>query len=421
MLSFDVEWLFTNVPLDRTIDIILKRIYDHKELETPITRCEMKEMLTLCTKNVHFTYNRKIFVQTDGVAMGSPLGPVFADIFMIELEKTLLPDIYIQYIKFWRRYIDDTISYNKIGSIKHILSLLNSFDENIQFTFESENKGTLPFLDVLLCRNGRELITTVYRKKTNNDIYLNWNAFAPVSWKRGTLRTLVQRAYLVCSTETYLKEELTYLEKVFFEKNNYPKYVINQVFTQVKEEHKSRNYNNNIKNSIAVSITLENKNEKRHSLTIPYQGEKGDYLIKSMKRNLKKILPNNVKPQITYTGRKLGSLFETKDQTIFEHKHDVIYHGKCPAENCVDDYIGEKARRVNERIVDHTGRDVNSHLLKHLIESGHKPLEAVHYKIIGTGYRKDTMKRKLSEALFIKELNPTLNKQEKSVPLKLFN
>ena len=298
---------------------------------------------------------------------------------------------------------------------------MNSFDENIQFTFKSENKGTLPFLDVLLCRRGRELTTAVYRKKTNNDIYLNWNTFAPVTWKRGTLRTLVQRAYLVCSTETYLKEELTYLEKVFIEKNNYPNYVINQVFTQVKEEHKSRNYNNNINNSIAVPITLENENEKRHPLTIPYQGEKGDHLIKSMKRNLEKILPNNVKSQITYTGRKLGSLFETKDQTIFEHKHDVIYHGKCPAENCVDDYIGETARRVNERIADHAGRDANSHLLKHSIESGHKPLEAVDYKIIGTGYRKKTMKRKLSEALFIKELNPTLNKQEKSVPLKLFN
>ena len=215
--------------------------------------------------------------------MGSPLGPVFADILMIELEKSLLPDIYIQYIKFWMRYIDDTTPYVKIGSIKHISSLLNSFHENIQFTFESENKGTLPFLDVLLCRNGSELTTTVYRKKTNNDIYLNWNIFAPVSWKRGKLRTLVQRAYLVCSTEIYLKKELTYLEKVFIEKNNYPKYVIIQVFTQVKEEHKSRNYNNNIKNNIAVSITLENENEKRHSLTIPYQDEKGDYLIKSMK------------------------------------------------------------------------------------------------------------------------------------------
>ena len=77
--------------------------------------------------------------------------------------------------------------------------------------------------------------------KTNKDIYLNWSAFAPVSWKRGTFRTMVQHAYLVCSTETYL-------EKVFIEKSNYPKYVVNQVFTQVKEEHKNRNYNNNMKN-----------------------------------------------------------------------------------------------------------------------------------------------------------------------------
>ena len=89
--------------------------------------------------------------------------------------------------------------------------------------------------------------------------------------------------------------------------------------------------------------------------------------------------------------------------------------------NCVDDYIGETARRVNKRIVDNAGRDSNSHLLKHSIESGHKTLEAVDYKIIRTWYCKNTMKRKLSEALFIKELKPTLNKKEKSVPFKLLN
>ena len=137
---------------------------------------------------------------------------------------------------------------------------MNSFDENIQFTFESERKGTLPFSDVLLWRNDRQLTIKVYRKKLNNDIYLNWNAFAPVSWKRRMLRTLVQSAYLVCSTETYLKEELTHLEKVFIEKNNYPKNVIKQVFTQVKEKRRNRNYNSNMKNSIEVPITLENKN-----------------------------------------------------------------------------------------------------------------------------------------------------------------
>ena len=128
-------------------------------------------------------YNRNIFVQIDGVATVSLLGPVLADISMTELEKILLPDIYVLYIKFQRRYVNNIISYVKIGSVKDILSLLNSFDENIQFSFESENKGTLSCPDVLLFRNGRELTTTVYRKKTNNVIYLNWNAFTPVRWK----------------------------------------------------------------------------------------------------------------------------------------------------------------------------------------------------------------------------------------------
>ena len=98
---------------------------------------------------------------------------------------------------------------------------------------------------------------------------------------------------------------------------------------------------------------------------------------------MEEILPYNVKPQITYSGRKLGSLFQTKNQTIFDEKHDVIYCGECPAENCVGDCIGETARRVNERIVDHTVRGINSHLLKHSVESGHKPLETVDYKITG--------------------------------------
>ena len=77
MVSFDVKSLFTNVSLDPTIDIVLRRIYDKHELQTSITRSEMKELLILCTKNVHFTFDNVIKVQNDGVAMGSPLGPVF--------------------------------------------------------------------------------------------------------------------------------------------------------------------------------------------------------------------------------------------------------------------------------------------------------------------------------------------------------
>ena len=92
-ISFDVKSLFINVPLDYAINIILRRIYDNNELYTNISKKEKKELLLLCTKNVHFTFNNKIYQQCDGVAMGSPLGPVIAGIFMVELEKSLIPTL----------------------------------------------------------------------------------------------------------------------------------------------------------------------------------------------------------------------------------------------------------------------------------------------------------------------------------------
>ena len=61
--------------------------------------------------------------------------------------------------------------------------------------------------------------------------------------------------------------------------------------------------------------------------------------------------------QVTFTGEKLSTQFNVKDRTEFEHKHDVIYFGKCPEQNCSDNHLGESARRISERFIDHGGRD----------------------------------------------------------------
>ena len=84
-------------------------------------------------------------------------------------------------------------------------------------------------------------------------------------------------------------------------------------------------------------------------------------------------------------------------------------------------YIGEVGRRITERIKDQNGRDKNSHMVKHSIETGHDAVTSHNFKIIGNGYRNNNKKRKIAEALFIKEYKPPLNVQEKSVPLKLLN
>ena len=164
--------------------------------------------------------------------MGSLLGPVMAGMFIVHLERFLDPLLTTE-LSFWKRYVDNTITFIKIGTADYILPMLNNFHPNIQFTYEKEYNFKLAFSDVMLCRDGENIVTTVYRKVTNPDVYLNWNSFAPHT-KRGTLKTLTQRAYMTCLTKELLDTELKHLEKVYVEKNNYPKWVIRQVITQGK-------------------------------------------------------------------------------------------------------------------------------------------------------------------------------------------
>ena len=81
----------------------------------------------------------------------------------------------------------------------------------------------------------------------------------------------------------------------------------------------------------------------------------------------------------------------------------------------------ETGRRISERVLDHAGRDQSPYLFKQSIESEHPVLDMNNYKIIEKGYKNNVKKQKIAEALLIKEMKPTLNKQDNSVELKLFN
>ena len=170
MISFDVKNLFTSVPLDETISIILRKIYDEGEIKINIPRNVTNEMFLLCMKHVHFTFNRDIHIQLDGVAMGSPLGLLLANIFMCSLEKLIarkLKDCLVH----WKRYVDDTHAYIDPGKIDCVMKKLNTYHQQIQFTYELEKYQRILFLDVSIRRltNGK-LGTTVFRKGRNTDV-----------------------------------------------------------------------------------------------------------------------------------------------------------------------------------------------------------------------------------------------------------
>ena len=130
----------------------------------------MKEILLLCAKDVHFLFEDEIYQETDGVAMGSPFGPILPGIFVVELETTIVPTL-DNLLRKWKRYVDDTYCIVKTDSVNEILLKLNSFHMKIQIAYKVETNNMLPFLDVLVIRNNNNIETTVYRKPTNDDSF----------------------------------------------------------------------------------------------------------------------------------------------------------------------------------------------------------------------------------------------------------
>jgi hypothetical protein len=179
MVSFDVESLFTNIPLDETIDICVDRVYHRKKKVKGLLKRHFKQLLTHATKSSCFLFNGTYYCQIDGVAMGSPLGPTLANLFLAYHEEKWLNDCPVQFKpKFFRRYVDDVfLLFDNRDQVKKFLKYMNSRHRNIRFTYEEEQNDALAFLDIKITRSPEGFTTSVYRKKTFSGVYLNFGSF----------------------------------------------------------------------------------------------------------------------------------------------------------------------------------------------------------------------------------------------------
>ena len=99
------------------------------------------------------------------------------------------------------------------------------------------------------------------------------------------------------------------------------------------------NITTNNKSNISNDIT-----NKTHMLVLPYKGKRGQKIIRSIHKAVKKILHSNHVTQNVYKSKKIGSYFNIKDSTKLDHEHDLTYFTQCPGVNCRETYEGEKAR-----------------------------------------------------------------------------
>ena len=149
LVCIRISSLFTNIPLEENIQICADSLYESNLTPTIMDKVVFIELMNTATTSVEFSFNNRIYIQIDDVAMGSPLGPALANIFVGYQEEKLFIDSNQPLIYF--RYVDDTFAmFEDELNCNRFLKQLNSLHQSLNFTHEKKVNGKLSFLDVLV-------------------------------------------------------------------------------------------------------------------------------------------------------------------------------------------------------------------------------------------------------------------------------
>ena len=303
MISFDVTSLFTNIPLSEAIDIAINLIFENSP-DIKFTKRELRKLFRIATSETHFTFNGSIFDQVDGVAMGSPLAPVLANLFMGFHEQNWIEQATNVKPIFYKRYLDDIFAvFESESDADAFYSYLNTRHENIKFTFEKEKDNKLPFLDILINNNESDLQTSVFHKKTYTGLLMNYFSFVPNCYKLDLIKLLVDRMYRINNSWTGFDKELKDFKNII-QKNQYPLKMIDHI---VKPYLNDKINCRNEKSSKNVESEIEIRYFK-----LPFIGLHSKLMQKKIDQLCKRFC-KSFKVELVFTSEKLRCAFSAKD------------------------------------------------------------------------------------------------------------
>ena len=208
LVSFDVSALLTSIPVPVALQVINSKISTCTNF-TNACKIPTEKFIT----NYIFCFNKRFYKQLQGADMGLPVSPVIANVYMEYFEPLAIPTS-PPLIKLWFRFVDDVHSATRKDQVNKLQDHLNSIDPHIKSTLELPGTDGLPFLDTLTKPTPNSIESTVYRKPTYTDRYLDYNSNHPILAKLSVIETLIHRAKQVCSTPEFLAKEMDHLHKV---------------------------------------------------------------------------------------------------------------------------------------------------------------------------------------------------------------
>ena len=155
--SHDVVSLFTNTPIDKALSVIRDRLVNDKTLKkrTKLSVQDIMGLTEFILTTTYFTFRGDLYKHKFGTAMGIPVSPIVANLYMEFLEKEAIATAPLTCKPtLWKRYVDDVLEKIKRGKLKNLTDHLNTVDEtnSITFTHEEECECAIPFLDTLITR-----------------------------------------------------------------------------------------------------------------------------------------------------------------------------------------------------------------------------------------------------------------------------
>lgn len=350
LASFDVKSLFTSVPVEEALQAVTKKAKQLTSDELPLPIEDYLKLVTLCAHFGAFCFNDQEYQQCSGLAMGSPLSPVMACLFMEVLEQEHYKTI-CGSATTWYRYVDDIlIIAPRRANIQDMLSRINSVHPKIQFTVEQESdEGVLPFLDIEIQRRNEGFLFKVYRKPTNKNDFLHFLSAHDEHTKAGVVIGFFLRALRVCS-KCYLDAEYSYIKQAF-RSMGYPAGWLESLQRKAVQIHQRPKL---IREDEPSRITLPNS-------------PAAQVITRTLSRG------TNLQIALSAGTRTIDLVRrQTKATTPSQ---SVVY--RIPCSGCPAAYIGETARGLKTRLREHradmTYHKTSNAMVVHADSTGHLP------------------------------------------------
>ncbi|XP_072030175.1 uncharacterized protein [Amphiura filiformis] len=273
---------------------------------------------------------------------------------MEEFEQYVLKNFPGKPPRLWLRYVDDTFVVIDQNEQDNFFKYINQVDSNIKFTQESSKDNRLAFLDCLVQVNpDNTLSTTVYRKPTHTDQYLQFGSHHPLVHKLGVIRTLYHRADTIISEESDVQKEKDHIRSAL-QQCGYPDWAFEKA-TTTRDTPQQNN----------TGMSLLAKPELLYLTPQAFQRES--------KNTFKAFgIATSYKP----SNNLRSKLVHVKDKIPKDKQSNLVYGLTCSETSCAQSYVGETKQSIKARFNQHrrgsSNENHDSAVFTHSKLSGHQ-------------------------------------------------